>query len=322
MINQYEVDNTNFENIYELNSIDDFYANNDVQNIDLIPLDYFKENCTKNILHFFCIHEYVIKDFPIIYSIVSSLPLTNLEKNLLLVRFRRINIYCLKNFKSLSNYYTKSKLFIIICGILNPSLLSINHDVESSYYNLLFWTVWSLQLMVSLVTSFISFYKWDKKYFLYNSYKSKINQEIWYYLELTGKYGKSIINNDIENRKNIIIEANHKNKLSSFLENIENLFKKLKDNDLEIENSNEENSQDSKNKMKFIKSALENKNSPSSPKNKEFDIFSKQVDSKNEDENNYFNEENNIHNEEQKKDDKNNIHNEEQKKDNENDNHV
>ena len=278
-MNHYEIDNTNFENIYEINSIDDFYLNNESQNIDLIPIEYFKENCYKNISHFFCIHEYVIKDFAIIYEIVSSLPLTNLEKNLILVRFRRINLYCLKNFKSLSNYYTKSKLFIIICGILNPSLLSINHDVNSNHYSTLFWIVWSLQLMVSLVTSFISFYKWDKKYFLYNSYKSRINQEIWYYLELTGKYGKSIINNDIENRKNIIIEANHKNKLSYFLESIENLFRKLKDYDLEIENSNEENNQDSRNKMKFIKSAIENKSPPSltDNKEKEFNIFSKEA---------------------------------------------
>jgi len=286
MINQYEIENNNFENIYEINSLDDFYLNNNTQNIELISIDYFKQDCRKKCLHFFNIHEYVIKDFAIIYDIVSSLPLTNLEKNLLLVRFRRINLYCLKNFKALSNYYTKSKLFMIVCGIINPSLLSINNNVNNSYYTLLFWIVWSLQIMVSLVTSFISFYKWDKKYFLYNSYKSKINQEIWYYLELTGKYGKTIINNDIENRKNIIIEANHKNKLSYFLENIENLFKKLKDYDLEIENSNEENSQDSNNRMKFIKSTLENKSPPSLTENKEkeFDILSKQNEPKSESE--------------------------------------
>ena len=96
----------------------------------------------------------------------------------------------------------------------------------------------------------------------------------------------TIINNDIENRKNIIIEANHKNKLSYFLENIENLFKKLKDYDLEIENSNEENSQDSNNRMKFIKSAIENKSPTSLTENKEkeFDILSKQNEPKSESE--------------------------------------
>ena len=294
MINQYEIENNNFENIYEINSLDDLNLNMNAQNIDLIPIDYFKQDCRKECLHFFNIHEYVIKDFAIIYDIVSSLPLTNLEKNLLLVRFRRINLYCLKNFKALSTYYTKSKLFMIICGILNPSLLSINNDVNSPNYTFLFWTVWSLQIMVSLVTSFISFYKWDKKYFLYNSYKSRINQEIWYYLELTGKYGKSIINNDIENRKNIIIEANHKNKLSYFLENIENLFKKLKDYDLEIENSNEENSQDSRNKMKFIKSALDNKSPPSLTENKEkeFNIFSKETQKAQDDQEDHENDKN------------------------------
>ncbi len=258
---------TDIENMYEINSIDDFYQNNEVQGLDLLPIEYFKNDCRKWCFNYWN-NEYLIKDFSVIYNIVSCLPLTNLEKNLILVRFRRINLYCLKNFKSLSNYYTKSKLFMIICGIINPSLLSINHNTTTEYYNYLFWTVWTLQIMVSLITSFISFYKWDKKYFLYNSYKSRVNQEIWYYLELTGKYGKSMISNDIESKRNILTEANHKNKLSYFLENIESLFRKLKDYDLEIENNNDENNKDSTNKMKFIKSVVDNKNT-TSPSDKE-----------------------------------------------------
>jgi len=238
----------NFENIYEVNSIDELYDQSEMQTQEIIPIEYFKyTSCQKDI--------YLIKDFEIIYNIVRALPLSNIEKNILLVRFRRINMYCIKNFKSLANYYTKSKLFIIICGILNPSLLSINLDAQSAHYYAIFWTVWCFQLSVSIVTSFISFYKWDKKYFLYNSYKSRINQEIWYYLELTGKYNKSIVNHDYENKKHVFFEPNHKNKLHVFLESIEALFKKLKDFDLEIEN-NQEESKENKNTMKFVRSAV------------------------------------------------------------------
>ena len=259
------IENNNLDNIYEVNSIEDIYSNNiDNNNMDVIPINYFKNNCLTNI----CDDNYIIKDFPIIYDIIHSLNLDNFQKNLILVRFRRINIYCIKNYKSISNYYTKSKLFIIICGILNPSLLSINNNQEEKLYTFLFWTVWSLQLLVSLITSFISFYKWDKKYFLYSSYKSKINQEIWLYLELTGRYSTPIettIEQENDKNKNynnnILVPANHTNKLNLFLERIESLFKKLKDFDLEIE-TNDEDNKDANNNKKYYKRKKIKDNSP------------------------------------------------------------
>ena len=262
------IQNNDLSNIYEINSIDEIYNDKiNYNNMDLIPINYFKYNWFKD----FCDNNYIIKDFSVLYDIIESLNLTNFEKNLILIRFRRINIFCIKNYKSISNYYTKSKLFIIICGILNPSLLSINNNQEEKLYTFLFWTVWSLQLLVSLVTSFVSFYKWDKKYFLYSSYKSKINQEIWLYLELTGKYGlpiettietQQIEDNNEQNKNNIIeVPANHKNKLNLFLERIEALFKKLKDFDLEIE-TNEDESKESKNHKKYLKKKKIPDNSP------------------------------------------------------------
>lgn len=267
MMDMTSIENNDLSNIYEINSVDEIYDDKiNYNNMDIIPINYFKQNWFKD----FCDTNYIIKDFSVLYDIIQSLNLTNFEKNLILIRFRRINIFCIKNYKSISNYYTKSKLFIIICGILNPSLLSINNNQEEKIYTFLFWTVWSLQLLVSLVTSFVSFYKWDKKYFLYSSYKSKINQEIWLYLELTGRYGYPIettietrqIENNEQSKNNIIdVPANHKNKLNLFLERIEALFKKLKDFDLEIETSEEE-SKESRNHKRYLKKKKNPDNSP------------------------------------------------------------
>ena len=223
-------------NISEINSIDDMYNENLDCNMNIIPINNFNNKCHDRMFDICCNDNYMIQDFKILYDIIMSLNLSNLEKNLILVRFRRINLFCIKNYKSISNYYTKSKIFIIICGILNPSLLSINDCSNDYYYVTLFWIIWGLQLSVSLITSFISFYKWDKKYFLYSSYKSKINQEIWLYLELTGRYS-SIIDSDT---KEIIFESSHKNKFHMFMERIEYLLKKLKNFNLEIETNDED----------------------------------------------------------------------------------
>ena len=206
-----------------------------IDTITVYPIEHFEKKfskcCKKG-------NDYIINDFDTIYKIIIDLKtLNNMQKNIILVRFNRISAYCLKNYKSISNNYTFSKLFIISCGILNPALLSINSNKDNLYYTLIYWTVWILQLSVSLITSYVSFYKWDRKYFLYNSYRSKINQEIWYYLELTGKY-------NIKDDEDSIIT--HDSRFNLFLERIESLFRKLKNSDLEIEVSEDEKKDDVK----------------------------------------------------------------------------
>ena len=206
-----------------------------IDTITVYPIEHFEKKfskcCKKG-------NDYIINDFDTIYKIIIDLKtLNNMQKNIILVRFNRISAYCLKNYKTISNNYTFSKLFIISCGILNPALLSINSNKDNLYYTLIYWTVWILQLSVSLITSYVSFYKWDRKYFLYNSYRSKINQEIWYYLELTGKY-------NIKDDEDSIIT--HDSRFNFFLERIESLFRKLKNSDLEIEVSEDEKKDDVK----------------------------------------------------------------------------
>ena len=217
------------------------YNNLTNDNISVYQIEHFKKNmdcCCKPE------NKFIIKDFDTIYKIILDLKtLNNLQKNIILVRFHRISTYCLTNFKHISNYYSFSKIFIITCGILNPALLSINSNKENGYYIIIFWSVWILQLAVSLITAYISFYKWDRKYFLYNSYRSKINQEIWYFLELTGRY------NVKEDEESII---NHDSRLNLFLERIESLFRKLKNSDLEIEVSEDDKKENIKNNYSYL----------------------------------------------------------------------
>lgn len=226
------------------------YSTNNNTNIndyvEIYKIEHFKRSLSR------CCepgNEYIIKDFDTIYKIINDLKtLNNMQKNIILVRFHRISSYCLSNFKHISKYYSFSKIFIITCGILNPALLSINSNKENEYYLILYWIVWTLQLAVSLITSYISFYKWDRKYFLYNSYRSKINQEIWYFLELTGRYS-------VKEEEETII--NHDSRLNLFLERIESLFRKLKNSDLEIEVSEDDKKE---NNIKNNYSHLNNQN--------------------------------------------------------------
>jgi len=212
--------------------------NNIVKEKKIIPIKYFNTN-----IIFRCFEKYNIKDFKIIYALIDELDDLDLwEKNLLLTRFIHIYKYIKNYYIYICRCYSLSKLFIIVVGIINPALLSINHDQNNRFYVLIYWSVWILQLVVSILTALISFFKWDKKYFLYTSYKTKIEQEIWLYLELTGKY--NILETDYEIRHN---KTNHSTKLKTFLNKIESLYKKLKDSDLEIEDIDEDNDNKSSN---------------------------------------------------------------------------
>jgi len=186
------------------------------------------KGCFKNM--FKCLYnESMIKDFDKIYEIIKGLPtLNNYEKNLILIRFQTIATYCLKHYNTISRWYNSTQLFIIACSIINPALLSINSDKDNLHYYTIFWSVWVSQLLVSLTTSYISFFKWDKKYFLFNGYKTKINQEIWLFIELSGSHYAD------EN----ILDNNHSKQLNKFLNRLESLYKKLKLSEFEIETTN------------------------------------------------------------------------------------
>jgi len=200
----------------------------------IIPIRYFNIHKMS-----FCFTKYNIKDFIIIYNLIEDLDDLNIwQKNLILTRFYHIYKYIKNYYIYICRCYSLSKLFIIVVGIINPALLSINHDQNNRYYVLIYWSVWILQLVVSIMTALISFFKWDKKYFLYTSYKTKIEQEIWLYLELTGKYAVIDFNNKEEFTIN---KTTHSTKINFFLSKIEGLYRKLKDSDLEIEDIDEDN---------------------------------------------------------------------------------
>ena len=209
-----------------------------------------------------CTKDTVIKDFDKIYEIIKEIPtLNNYEKNLILMRFQTISAYCTKHYNTISRWYNHTQIFIIACSIINPALLSINSNRDNIHYYTIFWAVWISQLLVSLTTSYISFFKWDKKYFLFNCYKTKINQEIWLFIELSGNFYK------MKYEKENNTDNNHSLHLKTFLTRLESLYKKLKMTEFEIETANneDEGSKDKSTKeMKDLKELKEELGSKSS----------------------------------------------------------
>ncbi len=187
--------------------------------------DFELNNC--NSCTCFCKKKYIIKNCPTMYNSILYLGLTNIEKDILLCRLKRIYSKIRKNQIYHKVFYNISKTFIIIASILSPALTSLNTDTNSSIYLYLWWIVWLLQLGISLIASLSSFLKWDHKYFLFSKYKNKIEQEIWNYLEINEEYRKNL-------ETAIINENKHKYNLKLFFKRIEHSNKMLYNKDNEI----------------------------------------------------------------------------------------
>jgi hypothetical protein len=200
-------------------------------NIKIYTPDKYGKPCCNFILNM--TKQNVIDDFDKIHETIINLPsLNSYEKNIILIRFHSILTYCTNNYNSVSKLYNTTQTFLIACSIINPALLSINSDKNNAHYDTIFWTVWISQLLVSLITGYVGLFKWDKKYFLFNAYKTKINQEIWRFIGLSGKNYKSEKANSYD----------HSYHLSVFLNRLESFYCQLKISEFEIENTKEDDS--------------------------------------------------------------------------------
>ncbi len=148
---------------------------------DLLSAEYFSvKRC--------CYHPYPLHNFDIIVEKVNSLKIDSKEKKLCLFRLQRIftKVSCLQKIYKYSYFY--SRVFIVVASILAPTLTSINTDEEKAMYIYLWWIIWNLQILISLITSVSTFFKWDRNYFLYSEFKDKIEEEIWHFLQSTHEY--------------------------------------------------------------------------------------------------------------------------------------
>jgi hypothetical protein len=176
-----------------------------------------------------------------LHRAVQSLELPPQAKFLMLARVRAIYGYLDRNYHQSRRHYFCSKAFVMVVGILNPALLSITTHTDSVVYTVIFWSVWTLQVLVGIVTAFITLFKWDKRYFVYMLYRNRLEHEVWTYVALTGKY--SLINpaNDYETTH---LRTTHYSKSKRFAHHLELIHRRIVEYDVELESAEDVSSLD------------------------------------------------------------------------------
>ena len=161
----------------------------------------------------------------IIYQL-SKVDLDPNDKELVMARV--INLYSNFDIKynRYSKFYTMSVIIVLISSILVTTLLSLNDKPScDSTANEIYWTTFTLSLIVSIINSFSAFFKWDRKYILLFQIINQLEHEIWTYIELIASYKVS----------------NHNDNMKLFLTKIELLSKNLNKNLVDLEEKDKDN---------------------------------------------------------------------------------
>jgi hypothetical protein len=86
-------------------------------------------------------------------------------------------------------FFHTMRLIITVGSLIVPALLSIQYNGSNEQFTLtVYWTAWTVSLLVTTSNGVLTLFKIDKKYFFLHTVLEQLKSEGWQYLELSGKY--------------------------------------------------------------------------------------------------------------------------------------
>lgn len=155
------------------------------------------------------------KDRAQFQNILKDLELTDLQKEIIQIRYLSI----LENFQRRSRNYSYiffSGHFIITVGSLFvPALLSIQNSDKSftfsgdSFSIHIYWATFVISLLVTIFNGVLTLFKIDKKYYFLNTTLERLRTEGWQYFSLSGRYDGRLLKNEKPNHNNQFVHFTH-----------------------------------------------------------------------------------------------------------------
>jgi hypothetical protein len=155
------------------------------------------------------------KDRSNFQNVLQSLELTNVQKEILKIRYLAI----LENFKRRSRNYSAffflGHTIITVGSLFVPALLSIQNSDKSillsgENFNVhVYWTTFVISLLVTIFNGLLTLFKVDKKYYFLNTTLERLRSEGWQYFSLTGRYSGHLINHQMPTHSNQFVYFTH-----------------------------------------------------------------------------------------------------------------
>jgi len=117
---------------------------------------------------------------------LSSVNLTPLQHNVIIGRYVPLIKHIRTRTTRVSLMFHTSRIIITVGSLIVPALLSIQGMSPTNIA--IYWSTWTVSLLVSICNAMIALFKYDKKYYYLHTIQEKLISEGWQYIELTGKY--------------------------------------------------------------------------------------------------------------------------------------
>jgi len=89
-------------------------------------------------------------------------------------------------------YYDRFRFTVTVGSIILPAILSLGQmdptKLPKNFDQIVYWSSWSISLMVTASNGFLQLFSLDKNYFEYALTTEQLKTEGWQYFQLSGKY--------------------------------------------------------------------------------------------------------------------------------------
>jgi len=128
-----------------------------------------------------------------VYDIINTLDLkSETERNILKSRFLGEVLSYEDRRNHTKKYYNVFRFLVTTGSILLPAILSMGQmdpaKLPKNFENVVYWTSWSISLMVTACNGFLQLFSLDKNYFEYALTTEQLKTEGWQFFQLSGKY--------------------------------------------------------------------------------------------------------------------------------------
>ena len=128
-------------------------------------------------------------------NIIEDLQLEPYQKKIIAKRYLKQVYFYAGKAKSSEIFYLFLSIFVTICTILLPALLSIqqidysdDEEEDKEFKQRVYWGTWIISLLITISNGLLQFLNLQKQFVSFNQTKERLLAEGWHYIQLSGHY--------------------------------------------------------------------------------------------------------------------------------------
>jgi len=127
------------------------------------------------------------KELPFVRAI-RDLQLADNRKEVLIERYSSLVNELKNKTYSITIVFHTARIMITVGSLIVPALLSIQYPSSGSINIVIYWSTWTISLLVTICNGLLALFKVDKQYYYLHTVREQLISDGWQYIELTGKY--------------------------------------------------------------------------------------------------------------------------------------